>query len=126
MVLTDDIDKTRDFYCGALGMTVGYRPTMGFPGYWCYLDDVPVVHIADHTTYIDWTEEIDIPMSAGGPPGTGAVDHVAFNCKDYDGMKEHLETNGFELRTNVIADVELKQIFLRDPNGLVVELNFHS
>ncbi len=30
LVLTDDIDATRDFYCQALGMHVGFRPPLGF------------------------------------------------------------------------------------------------
>ena len=34
LVLTDDIEKTKAFYCDALGMKVGPRPTLAFEGYW--------------------------------------------------------------------------------------------
>ena len=39
LVLTDDIDATRDFYVEALGMQVGFRPPLGFPGHWVYIGD---------------------------------------------------------------------------------------
>lgn len=125
MVLTHDIEKTKEFYCDGLGMEAGFRPKMGFPGYWLYLDDVPVVHVADLPTYIDRTQEVSIPISTG-PPGTGAVDHIAFNCEDYDGVKRRLENKGLELSTAELNDGQLKQIYLIDPNGLIVELNFHA
>jgi len=32
LVLTDDIEATRDFYVNALGMYVGARPPLGFAG----------------------------------------------------------------------------------------------
>ena len=47
LVLTDDLDATRDFYAKALGMRLGPRPPLGFPGYWLYLGEVPCIHIAE-------------------------------------------------------------------------------
>ena len=125
LVLTDDIDKTKDFYCDALGMQAGFRPELEFPGYWVYLGDVPAVHIADHRAYIDWTKAVGIPIS-GGPPGTGALDHIAFNAEDFDTVKSSLEKKGYELSCNILSDIGLKQIFLADPNGLGIELNFRE
>src|SRR5262245_55334798 len=43
LVLTKDIDATRDFYCRVLGMSDGFRPPLGFPGYWLYLGDTAVI-----------------------------------------------------------------------------------
>ncbi len=125
LVLTNDIDATKDFYCNALGMSVGLRPELEFPGYWVYLDEIPVVHIADFQAYIVWTKKVGIPVSSG-PPGTGALDHVAFNAKGFDSMFESLSTQGFTLSHNILADIGLKQIFLEDPNGLSIELNFRE
>ena len=34
LVLTDDLEGTRAFYCDALGFEVGARPPLEFPGYW--------------------------------------------------------------------------------------------
>jgi len=125
LVLTDDIEKTKDFYCDALGMSVGFRPELEFPGYWVYLGEVPVVHIAEHQAYIPWTEEKGIPISTG-PYGTGALDHVAFNASDFDATAEHLREKGHELSFNLLDDIGLRQIFLKDPNGLAIELNFRA
>jgi len=30
LVLSDDIERTREFYCGALGLRVGDRPALEF------------------------------------------------------------------------------------------------
>jgi catechol 2,3-dioxygenase-like lactoylglutathione lyase family enzyme len=125
LVLTDDIEKTKDFYCDALGMRVGFRPDLGFPGYWIYLGEVPVVHIAEHEPYIAWTREMGIPISTG-PYGTGALDHVAFNATDFDATVKHLREQGYELSYNVLEEIGLSQIFLKDPNGLAIELNFRA
>ena len=35
-VKTDDLDATRDFYQEVLGLEVGFRPELDFPGYWLY------------------------------------------------------------------------------------------
>lgn len=125
LVLTDDIDQTRDFYCNALGLREGFRPDLGFPGYWIYLGDVPVVHIAEHKPYIVWTKEVGIPISTG-PYGTGALDHIAFNSSDFDATVAHLREQGIELSYNILTEIGLRQIFLKDPNGLAIELNFRG
>ncbi len=46
LVLCDDVDHTRDFYRDVLGLRDGFRPDLGFPGYWLYAGDVPCIHIA--------------------------------------------------------------------------------
>ena len=35
-VIAEDAQKTLDFYVGLLGLTVGHRPDLGFPGAWLY------------------------------------------------------------------------------------------
>ena len=42
LVLTDDIEQTRDFYRAVLGLEDGFRPELGFPGYWLYLKAIPL------------------------------------------------------------------------------------
>ena len=125
LVLTDDAEATKDFYCNVLGMRVGFRPELDFAGYWVYLGDVPVVHIADHTSYIAWTRQVGIRISTG-PPGTGALDHIAFNATGFDATRERLARLGVATTHNVLEDIGLKQIFLEDPNGLGIELNFRE
>src|SRR5215469_6617422 len=44
-VKTADLEATRDFYRDILGLEVGFRPDLDFPGYWLYCGDIPVVHL---------------------------------------------------------------------------------
>jgi catechol 2,3-dioxygenase-like lactoylglutathione lyase family enzyme len=122
LVLTADIDGTRDFYCRVLGMREGPRPPLGFPGYWLYLGDTPVIHIAEWHTYTAHSAARDIPVSAPAP-GTGALDHIAFNATDYDEFLVTLERAGVKAQRNIANASGLRQVFLLDPNGIKLEIN---
>jgi catechol 2,3-dioxygenase-like lactoylglutathione lyase family enzyme len=121
LVLTDDLDATRDFYRDALGMEVGERPDLPFPGYWLYLGGVPRVHVAEWETYTAHSDRIGIPASAKAG-GSGAVDHLAFSAEDYEDVLARLELSGVEAKPNEIPGV-LRQLFLHDPNGVKIEIN---
>ena len=122
LVLTDDIDATRDFYCNALGLRVGPRPPLRFTGYWVYLGEVPCIHIADWDSYRAHSEETGIAISARAA-GTGPVDHIAFNASDYELIKARLEAHGIVAAENFVPGAGLRQLFLSDPNGVKIELN---
>ena len=64
LVLTSDLDATRDFYQDALGMTQGFRPMLGFPGYWMYIGATPVIHIAEWISYTAHSNAKEIPVTA--------------------------------------------------------------
>jgi catechol 2,3-dioxygenase-like lactoylglutathione lyase family enzyme len=125
LVLSDDIETTRRFYCDALGMTAGFRPELEFPGYWLYVAATPCLHVAEWQSYAVWTKRVGIPISTKAR-GTGPVDHIAFNASDYDGMLARLERFGIEPYRNILDDIGLRQLFLYDPNGVAIELNFRS
>ena len=125
LVISEDIDATRDFYCDVLGMTVGFRPELDFPGYWLYLGDVGCLHLAEWETYARWTKEVDIPMSTKAP-GSGPVDHIAFNATGFDEVIGKLDQRGLGYKQNRLDDIGLRQIFLKDPNGITLELNFRE
>jgi catechol 2,3-dioxygenase-like lactoylglutathione lyase family enzyme len=122
LVLTDDLEKTRDFYCQALGMHVGSRPPLAFPGYWLYLGTTPCIHLAEWETYRAHSERIGIPMSARAP-GTGPVDHLAFDAVDCDAVRARLVAYGSNFAENRVPGTQLTQFFLHDPNGVKVEVN---
>ena len=125
LVLSDDIDRTRDFYRDALGMRQGFRPKLEFPGYWLYVGDTPCIHIAEWLTYTAWTKEVGIPISTRAS-GTGPVDHIAFNATGFDQMLARLAEQGVTASQNLLDDIGLKQLFLHDPNGVAIELNFRE
>jgi catechol 2,3-dioxygenase-like lactoylglutathione lyase family enzyme len=122
LVLTDDIEATRDFYRDALGLEPGDRPPLEFPGYWLYLGDVPCVHVAERETYAAHSRTLGIEASPEAE-GTGAVDHLAFNGEDYDAVLDRLERNGVEAARNEVPGIGMRQLFLTDPNGVKIEIN---
>jgi len=122
LVLTDDIDATRDFYVRALGMHVGPRPPLGFPGYWVYVGETPCIHIAEWQTYTAHSLEQGIPVSARAH-GTGPVDHIAFNAHDYDEVLGRLRTHAVAATPNDVPGGALRQLFLQDPKGVKIEIN---
>ena len=125
LVLTDDLAATRDFYCGILGLHVGPRPPLGFAGDWLYLGDVPCVHTAEWESYREHSESVGISVSKRAP-GTGPLDHVAFNGDNYDELRSRLQDHGLPFHPHDSLAIGLRQIFLEDPNGLKLELNFWS
>jgi catechol 2,3-dioxygenase-like lactoylglutathione lyase family enzyme len=122
LVLTDDLDGTRDFYRDALGLREGARPPLGFPGYWLYVGDVPCIHIAEWNTYRTHSIAAGIGVTAPAP-GTGPLDHIAFNAVDLSAVKARLAAHKIEYSVNEVPKAGLIQLFLKDPNGLKIEIN---
>jgi catechol 2,3-dioxygenase-like lactoylglutathione lyase family enzyme len=115
LVLTDDIDATRDFWCGALELQVGERPPLEFPGYWLYGSAGPCVHVAERAAFDAHSERIGIAANRG------PVEHVAFNADDYEGLLERLRGGGIEAAPNTVPG--MRQLFVEDPNGVKIEIN---
>lgn len=113
-VRTKDLDGTRDFYVNVLGMKVGPRPDLGFPGYWLYVGKQPAVHLVPESAGI----------GAGPGEDTGNFDHVAFLASDYDATCARLRALDVAFRTNDVPSARLRQVFLTDPNRVMIELNF--
>ena len=123
LVLTDDIEATRDFYRDVLGLAVGWRPPLAFAGYWLYAGEMPCVHIAERASYNASSAPAGIPVSARAP-GTGPFDHAAFIAHDFEEMSARLTRLGVPAHLNVVPGNGLKQLFVLDPNGVKIEINF--
>ena len=116
--------RTRDFYVELIGLAEGERPDFPFRGHWLYLGGVPVIHLveaADHGGA--WGRDGEIPDAASG---TGAFDHVAFQGDDFEAMRDRLNQVGQAFRERVVPGGKLKQLFVPDPEGVLVEINFRS
>ena len=125
LVLSDDIKKTRDFYCNVLGMTEGFRPELDFPGYWLYVGDTACIHIGEWASYAVWTKKVGIPISSKAP-ATGPVDHIAFNGTGFNEMRARLTKHGLTFSENSLDESGMRQLFTRDPNGVPIEINFRN
>ena len=112
-VQTTDLEGTKAFYERVLGFKVGPRPNFDFPGYWLYCGDIPVMHLSGgHKARTD------------NPKDTGNFDHVAFTATDFDGMKKHLKKLGIAYREQKVPGARVWQLFVTDPNKVVIELNY--
>ena len=63
---------------------------------------------------------------ASGGKDTGALHHVALDCSGHTAMIERLEKLGIAFRTTDVPSIDLKQVFIHEPNGVLLELNFRS
>ena len=119
LVLSDDIDGSRDFYCATVGVTVGERPPLPFPGYWLYAGGRPCLHIADRAIYNDHARSLGLSVA----PTTATVDHVAFACSDYAEAAGRLERRGVPAHRNEVPQAGLRQLFFDGPDGVRIEVN---
>jgi catechol 2,3-dioxygenase-like lactoylglutathione lyase family enzyme len=114
-IRTRQLGATVSFYEEFLGLKSGDRPNFSFPGAWLYSEGRPVVHVVD----ISQTSEQQKPDS-------GVVHHVAFASRDFKGMKQRLQSKGLEFESREVPGGDLWQIFVRDPNGVMIELNYET
>ena len=110
---THRLEETRAFFRDVLGLTEGWRPDFGVGGAWLYAGDTAVVHLV----------ELDAPKR---PSSDAALDHFAFRIDDYDGVVERLEAAGVHYRAIEVPKTTIRQIFIRDLNGVNIELNYRS
>jgi catechol 2,3-dioxygenase-like lactoylglutathione lyase family enzyme len=112
-IRTRKLAETVKFYEDVLGLEKGARPNFAFPGAWMYSEGKAVVHLVD----ISATDE---PQK----PDSGVVHHVAFASRDFAGMKRRLESKGMAFDSRQVPGGDLWQIFVDDPNGVMIELNY--
>lgn len=118
-----DLERSRSFYCDALGFEVMPRPNFAFPGYWLGVNGKVQVHmgldgIPDEQAHYLGTS------ARSARDNAGVVDHIAFQGTDPDRLLARLRELDVPVRTRHIAEIELLQLFVADPDGLTIELNF--
>jgi catechol 2,3-dioxygenase-like lactoylglutathione lyase family enzyme len=116
-----DLEKTREFYVDILGLENGERPPLGFPGYWLYSGGVATVHLMGTRTP---REGIVVRGTEKKYEDTGRLDHIAFAASDVEGVRKRLNEKKVTFREQIVPRTGDTQIFLYDPDGVGVELNF--
>jgi catechol 2,3-dioxygenase-like lactoylglutathione lyase family enzyme len=114
-IRTGRLAETVRFYQEVLGLENGPRPNFAFPGAWLYSEGRAVVHLVDIS-----------PTDEPQKPDSGVVHHVAFISRDFAGMQKRLQTKGVEFEARQVPGGALWQIFIRDPNGVMIELNYEA
>lgn len=127
LVAADDIDATRDWYARVLGMKPGPHPDFGFPVHWMYLGDTDIVHIGPSAKQAGEIQKKFLGRTSQDTgAGTGALDHIAFRASGLRGMLEHLKKEKVSFTQRRANGQALFQLFLYDPNGVKIELNYAS
>ena len=107
------LDSLRDFYCEVLGFHQGYRPAFPSFGYWLYAQQTAVIHLSEAKSDEERMLHND-----------GYLDHFAFACADLAEVEKALQGHGIDFRKVQRPSSTNIQLFLQDPAGNNVELNF--
>ncbi|TWU25978.1 VOC family protein [Bythopirellula polymerisocia] len=111
-LLSTDPARGERFYCDVLGFHAVPRPSFSFDGRWLVHEEVGVmlhlIHRADHK-----------PSGEGFDTLNG---HFAIGCPDIDGAVAVLKSHGVEFVEKKLPDYGYRQLFLRDPDGNLLEL----
>jgi catechol 2,3-dioxygenase-like lactoylglutathione lyase family enzyme len=131
-VRTMDLERAIKFYDDALGLQAGYRPPFRFPGAWLYAAPQPgetegkaIVHLIG----VDPGDTAAVAEYLGDQreaekAGTGAFDHIAFAASGIADMRARLGRHGIAFRERRVPNMELHQVFIHDPEGVMIELNY--
>lgn len=108
----EKMEESLQFYTSILGLKVGHRPLKSF-GYWLYVGNNALLHISQALP--DEKREFD---------KKNAIDHIAFSCTDLEHFESVLLMNDITYKRNEITETLQVQLFLHDPMGNKIELNF--
>ena len=104
------IEACVSFYSSLLNLRLGFRPPLKAPGFWLYAGDRDFLHLV-----VDDTQETSVPS---------CLDHIAFTAVNLPVTIKRLEDLSIEYTTNHLAELDRFQVFIKDPAGLAIELNF--
>jgi len=120
-ILTAELDRTVTFYRELLGLEPGWRPAFPFPGAWLYCNDRADSSgggRSDHAV-------LHVVAGRGVPnPPAGVIDHMAFSAMGLASTVARLDAAGIAYDLRRLPGEGPWQLFLHDPNGAKVELDF--
>ena len=107
------LDYLHAYYCDVVGLKQGRRPPFAGFGYWLYAGEQAVLHLSE-------TDANEVRQSGV----VNTFDHVAFACSDLADTEASLTAMKVPYRLAKVPATGVTQIFLTDPAGNGVELNF--
>jgi catechol 2,3-dioxygenase-like lactoylglutathione lyase family enzyme len=119
-IITSDLEGTARFYTELFDLEPrdGPPPLTHDNARWMYdKSGRAIVHINS----LECPRAYDREVRAGP---TGALHHVALRCFGYEEMRSRLARRGIGHQLNDVAAAGLRQIFVLDPNQVLLELNF--
>ncbi len=119
-IQTHDMAKTIRFYQDLLGLEPRVAPQRD-PSLRQWLHE-PSGQAVIHLNLFGTDNTIPRDVQPGAP--TGAIHHVAFECDGYDEVLAWIKGQGLDYGYNEIPEIGLRQLFVADPNNVLLELNF--
>ena len=114
-IRTRKLADTVRFYEDILGLEKGDRPNFAFPGAWMYSEGKAVVHL------------VDISLTASRRSRIPASSIMSLlSAAGFAGMKQRLQSKGMAFDARQVPGGDLWQIFVNDPNGVMIELNYEA
>ena len=102
----------------------GFTPDFKFPVAWLYLGEQDVLHLTEGGPGVSENRNRYAGQQSEAIQGTGVIDHVAFHATGLRELMAHLQGLGVAFTQRQVNAQGLYQLFLFDPNGVKVELNF--
>jgi catechol 2,3-dioxygenase-like lactoylglutathione lyase family enzyme len=99
------------------------RPNFPFPGYWLGVNGKIQVHMGPAGVPNQELYYLGTPKGAAND-NAGVVDHIAFLASEPEEFIERFRKLGLPFRPRSLPESELYQLFVTDPNGITIELNF--
>jgi catechol 2,3-dioxygenase-like lactoylglutathione lyase family enzyme len=122
-IQTLDLEGTARFFAEVLEL----EPGEAFPGVgtdrmiWMFdAAGRPLVHL--NVPGVTMPEDAERPLR----PDTGAFNHVALECEGHAALVARLERLGHPYQCRDVEAIGLRQVFVTEPNGVRLELNFRG
>ena len=109
-IRTHDLERLVAFYTQVLGLERGDRPPFASSGAWLYANGHPVLHVS--------------VAEAASSGDTMPLDHVAFAVTGLEATRQRLREAGLDFQEFDVPGRAMRQIFIHDPDGVALELNF--
>ena len=112
-ITVTDVAKAREFYGNVLGFQEIPRPAFSFPGIWYGLNNGLSLHIILNDTLVRPAVERERIEARYA--------HFALWTEDADATAARIEQLGLPCRDVISGPTGLRQVFVKDPDGNMVE-----
>jgi catechol 2,3-dioxygenase-like lactoylglutathione lyase family enzyme len=122
LIITDRLEETKNFYVDVIGLRVGDRP-FSPPGYWLYLDNIPVIHLAGGDVRNPSPKDRTPALFRDLRKHVNQIEHMAFRVTGYADLIKRLVDNHVSYNERAVPESGDYQVFFTDPNGVGIEMN---
>jgi extradiol dioxygenase family protein len=107
----EQLSKVKEFYIDVMGFKEGFRPKLSGPGQWIYAGSNAIVHLSEDE-------------NRTSQKGEDSLDHIAMRCVGVNEFAKKLKEHSIQYRPANVPEIDLTQLFFKDPAGVTIELNF--